>query len=261
MLKQLYGALRTKYLINLRKETWHNAEYNQCVLNMPYYEQFFQYKHEFRGSNTTRSTCHIGCPRNVSIYWDCHDDVPDGYDIYIYFEKKWQRKYNSPLCAQKIHKSVKSTSSNTGQRKIQVSAQEMGAVALELMVHRGWDLLQRRAVRYALVDGGPFDMPIVKMREATEGLDLTSVAHHDVAYLNVQRQFAIRFFIINNMIKGKIDPITGKIKPNKKYYLSPSCVDANTMRNGMRDINNKFSFVICVFYNLHCVCYNMYILL
>lgn len=247
----------------LKKETWHDAAYNQAVINWDYPNKFFQMRLELRGSNTQRSTIHIWIDRALSLWYDL-DEAPDGFDVYTYLENDFHRRYYNPACAGKIQrivqpattpkkkkkkkKSKKNKKLKHQRRKVQVLPFEAPLILLDIYKHMGWNLFIIQIVRATASKYGALWMPMYIIRKLTQNVSMSNCAHRDLAYINYQRQIAMIYSIVINIRSGKINFITGEIDDEMEWTLKPAVLDAHTYRNGMRDDNNKFSIfniVLC----------------
>ena len=250
LFSQWYGPLKTKCRIKLRKETWISGEYKNHTVNWDYPFKLFQFRFESRGTNTQRSTMHIWVDRNVSMWWGHEDEAPDGYDVYVFFEKDFHLKYDQPACAAKLPRELKNKKqklSDSAKRKIQVLPWEAAPLQMEFYNYKKYDAHIRCIIRFAACPSGPLQMPILVCRKLTQLMDLSNCAHRDFAYQNAQRAISILYSIVINIKSGKLNYINGKINPNLEWKCKPAVLDAHTYRNGMRNNDNELSIMFLCF--------------
>ena len=186
---------------------------------------------------------HIWVDRNVSIWWGHDETPPDGYDIYVFFEKDFHFKYDQPACAAKVPRDIKNpkTSSDSAKRKIQVLPWEAAPLQMEFYNYKHYDAHIRCIARMAACPSGPLQMPILVCRKLTQLMQLSNCAHRDFAYQNAQRAISVLYSIIINIKSGKINYISGKIDADKEWKCKPAVLDAHTYRNGIRNNDNELS--------------------
>ena len=202
--------------------------YNQNVYNWDYPEKLFQFRIELRGCNVQRSAMHIWVDRNISIWYGCDDDPPPGYDLYVYMERKFLRRYNRPACAtvipqlikigqeaqrarEKNKKDIKKKKNKQKKlkqlkkfehqkRKLQVWPFQAGLLEIEIFNYRDYDALILRIVRYTAQPRGPLYMPVHVIREITASVHMGNASHRDTTYINYQRGISAMWTIVLNII-------------------------------------------------------------
>ena len=240
-LLQYWGPSTTKGVMHIRKETFISSEYNLSVLNLQTYDKTVLMKVEVRGNNTTRSACHLWIPRAIGISWGPEKVIPKGCDVYVFMEKKFTRKYYTYLCAQKLKKCLKQPVDRKGVRKMQVYPYEIVPIQMMIHQHTKNKHLRRRLTRSAIVKGGILDPPLHIVAKAADRMDnITIVAKKDLAVLNWQKYLCVRWSLILNCVKKKINFITCEIDPSISWKCKPAVLDGVTERNGFRDINNEY---------------------
>lgn len=221
----------------------HDSAYNFTTVNLFPNDRALPIMIEFRGANTTRSTMHIQLKRNISIWWDVHDPPkPEKWDIFVYMDDKFQKKFYDPLCGTKISKKQQGNpNKKTGTRKTQVMAHEALPILVELMMHYEWKFERRCLVRNSMVAGCKLDIPLTTIRRATLDMKMQNTTHKDCAVLNQQRVFVLLYCLMLNIKSGKINWKTGEVKKDKQWRLKPSCLDAHSTRLGFRNARNELS--------------------
>ena len=226
--------------IELRKETWHDATYNQYVINFDWPLKLIQLRLELRGSNSQRSALHIWLDRGVSMWYDI-GDPPADYDVYTYFHTYFHSRYYAPACASKVPRflNISMNSKQHQKRKLQVFPFETICILIDYWLYHKWDAHARTVIRYFGVSGGPLFMPEFVVEQLTSVVGLTNCCSKDLLYINYQRVISVIWTLYLNIKSKKINWIQGTINAKKKWTLKPAVLDAHTYRNGMRNADNE----------------------